>query len=330
MRSTQKLLALGLGLLLLAGITLGCGKAATPASGFPTKAINLIVPFSAGDSSDLSSRPYAEALGAILGQPVVVTNKPGAGGTIGGTEVARAKGDGYTLLTGTYGMLTVTPYMTANIGYTYESFKPIAQIAAIPLAIAVNKDSKLTDVKSLIEYAKANPGKVKYGTPGAGTVQHLTMESFAKQNGIKMINIPFEGGNRAVAALLGGHVDFIVVGATMVAGQAKAGEIRVLGVTGEKRLDMMPEASTFKEQGFDLVAGVWFGVLVPSATPDNIVKTLSDAFKKASEDPKVADALKKAALVPAYMDAQAFGTQMKNEATKNKALVNELGLVKKQ
>ncbi len=328
MRSAQKIFALGLMLVLLTGITLGCSK--TPKQEkYPGKAVNWIVPFAAGDSSDLSSRPYAEAVSAILGQPVVVTNKPGAGGTVGGTEAARAKGDGYTLLTGTYGMITVTPYMTPNIGYTYESFKPIAQIAAIPLAIAVSKDSKLTDVKSLIEYAKANPGKVRYGTPGTGTVQHLTMESFARQNGVKMTNIPFEGGNRAVAALLGGHVDVIVVGATMVAGQVKAGEIRVLGITNAKRMDIMPEASTFKEQGFDVVAGVWFGVLVPASTPDDIVQTLADAFKKVSGDPKVNDALNKASLVPSFMDSQTFAAQIKNEATKNKALVQELGLVKK-
>lgn len=326
-KKTASILAILLAL--LCAMALGCGKTAGTEEKFPNKPISWIVPFSAGDSSDLSARPYAEAVASVLGQPLVVTNKPGAGGTIGATEASRAKGDGYTLLMGTYGMITVTPYMTENIAYTYESFKPIAQVAAIPLALAVKKDSKFTDIKSVIEYAKANPGKIKYGTPGTGTVQHLSMESFAKENGIKITNIPFEGGNRAVAALLGDHVDFIVVGATMLAGQFNAGAIRILGVTSDQPVSAFSGVKTFKEQGYNLIAGVWFGALVPASTPDSIVKKLSDAFQKASKDPKVIEALQKAALISAYLGPQEFAARMKNEATQNKVLLKDLGLVSK-
>jgi tripartite-type tricarboxylate transporter receptor subunit TctC len=304
------------------------GTTGAKATNYPSKPINVIVPFAAGDTSDLSARTYGEAVGIILGQPLVINNKPGAGGSVGGTEVARAKGDGYTLLTATFGMITVSPYLS-NIAYTHESFKPVAQMADTPLVVAVKKDSGLKDMKSLVEFAKSNPGKVKYGTPGSGTIQHLTMEGFAKAQGIKLTNIPFEGGNRAVAALLGGHVDFIVVGSSMVTGQYKAGEIRLLGVTAEKRLEFLPDVMTFKEQGHDVVAGVWFGILAPNSTPDDVVKKLSAAYKQASEDPKVLDALKKLTVVPAYLGTDEFSARIKREAERNQLILKDMGLVKK-
>ncbi len=319
---------LSLGLLLASG----CGgsgggekKGATPS--FPTKSISLIVPYAAGGSSDLSARPYAEEMGNILKQPMVVVNKPGAGGGIGAAEVARAKGDGYTLLNASIGNVTIVPY-TSNVGYDYTSLRAVAQMTDIPLAITVKADSPIKNLKEFVEYAKANPGKIRYGSPGAGNIQHVTAEGWSKKIGIKLTHMPFEGANPAVAALLGGHVEAVCTGVTEVAPHHKSGALRILGVTSAKRIAMV-DVPTFKEQGYDLEAGVWYGVLAPKSTPDAVVKILADALKKSYDSPKVQEAWKKLFLIPAYLGPAELDARIKKEAETNQQVLKDIGLYKK-
>jgi len=295
---------------------------------YPTKPINLIVPYAPGGSSDLSARPFADKLKDLLGQPVVVVNKAGAGGSVGAAEVARSKGDGYTLLNASIGPITIVPY-TTDVGYYYDNFKPVSQMTDIPLAIAVQGNSPIKDLKGFIEYAKENPGKIRIGNPGAGNIQHVACEYFCKLAGIEVTNMPFEGANPAVAALLGGHVEAVFTGVTEVTPHYKSGAFRILAVTSEKRMETMPDAPTFKEQGYDVLFGVWYGVLAPKDTPDEVVVKLAEALKKAASDEKVLDAWDKLFLIPAYLGPQEFQARIKRDAETNKKVLEEIGLAKK-
>lgn len=317
---------LGVSLLLTACVGGGDKKAAVK---FPTKPINLVVPYAAGGSSDLSARPYADAMAGIIGQPMVVVNKPGAGGAIGAADVARQKPDGYNLLGASIGNVTIAPF-TANVGYDNNSFTPIAQMTDIPLCIAVPADSPIKDLKGFVEYAKANPGKIRYGNPGAGNIQHVTMEGWAKKVGIKLTPMPFEGANPAIAALLGKHVEATCTGVTEAAPHVKSGALRVLGVTSAKRIEMMPNAPTFKEQGFDTEAGVWYGVIGPKGMDPAVVKVLAEGLKKAYEDKKTQDAWAKLFLIPAYLGPEDFAKRIQKEATENKQVLEDIGLAKKK
>jgi tripartite-type tricarboxylate transporter receptor subunit TctC len=266
-------------------------------------------------------------MGNILKQPFVVVNKPGAGGAIGASEVARARGNGYTLLNASIGNVTIVPY-TSNGGYDYTAVRAVAQMTDIPLALTVKADSPIKNVKEFVEYAKSNPGKIRYGTPGAGNIQHVTMEGWTKKMGIEITHMPYEGANPAVAALLGGHVEATATGVTEVSPHVKSGALRVLGVTSAERIDLV-DAPTFKEQGFDLEAGVWYGVLAPKSTPDDVVKILADALKKAYDNPKVQDAWKKLFLIPSYLGPAELDARIKKEAEINQQVLKDIGLHKK-
>lgn len=315
-------------------IIAGCGggggdKKAAEKKGtnYPTKAVNLIVPYAAGGSSDLSARPYADEMGNLMKQPMVIINKPGAGGGIGAAEVARAKGDGYTLLNASIGNVTIVPY-TSNVGYDYTSFKAVAQMTDIPLALTVKADSSIKTVKEFVEYAKANPGKIRYGSPGAGNIQHVTLEGWIKKMGINVVHMPFAGANPAMAALLGGHVEATFTGVTEAVPHHKSGALRIIGVTAAERTALV-DAPTFKEQGYELLAGVWYGVLAPKDTPDDVINYLAGELKKAYDSPKVQDAWKKLFLIPAFTGPKELDARIKKEAEMNQQVLKDIGMFKK-
>ena len=315
-------------------IIAGCGggggekkSAEKKAMNYPTKAVNLVVPYAAGGSSDLSARPFADEMGNLTKQPMVILNKPGAGGGIGAAEVARSKGDGYTLLNASIGNVTIVPY-TSNVGYDYTSFRAVAQMTDIPLALTVKADSPIKTVKDFVEFAKANPGKIRYGSPGAGNIQHVTCEGWTKKVGINVVHMPFAGANPAMAALLGGHVEATFTGVTEAVPHHKSGALRIIGVTAPSRIALV-DVATFKEQGFDLLAGVWYGVLAPKDTPDEIVNYLASELKKAYDSPKVQDAWKKLFLIPAYTGPKELDERIKKEAEMNQQVLKDIGMFKK-
>ena len=324
-RSGKSMYRTLVGTLLLASLA-GYGAQAQAAD-YPVKPITLIVPYAAGGSSDMSARPYADELLNILKQPMVVVNKPGAGGVVGASEMTRARGDGYTLLNGSVGNVVIATY-TSNIGYDYTAFKAVAQMTDTPVVLAVKADSPLKNLKEFIEYAKANPGKIRFGSPGVANTQHIMTEFWSKGVGIELTHMPYEGANPAVAAVLGGHVEAVVSAAAEVAPHAKSGALRVLGVMADSRIDLV-DAPTFKEQGHDVKASIWYGVLAPKATPDAIVKILAEALKKAYDSPKVQDAWKKLYLVPAFLGPEEFGARIKGNAESYQRLLKDMGLHKK-
>lgn len=295
---------------------------------YPTKSINMIVPYAAGGSSDMSARPVADKLGSLLGQPVVVVNKPGAGGAVGAAEVYRSKPDGYTMLNASIGPLTIAPY-SSDVGYTYEDFKAVSQLTDIPIALAVHKDSPIQTLDDFIAAAKANPGSVQVGNVGAGNIQHLAIAYFANLAGIEVTHVPYEGANPAVAALLGQHVDSICVGVTELTSHYNEGTFRVLAQMGEERLDSMPDVPTFKELGYDdAVFGIWYGIVVPKETPDEIVDLLDDQLKTVLEDQSVLDSMEKLFLIVSYQDSEAFSARIASDAAKNKGVLESLGMAK--
>lgn len=293
---------------------------------YPTKSVNLIVPYAAGGSSDLSARPYADELNNILKQPFVVVNKPGAGGGVGAAEVARAKGDGYTLLNASIGNVTIIPY-TSNVGYDYKSFKAVAQVTDIPLALAVRADSPIKTVNDYIEYAKANPGKLRYGSPGAGNIQHVTFEGWSKKLGIKLTHMPYAGANPAMAALLGGHIESTFTGLTEAMSHYKSGAVRIIAITAANRVSLV-DVPTFKEQGHDLQAGLWYGVLAPASTPDAVINILAESLKKAYDSPKVQDSWHKLFLIPEYLGPKEFEAKIKKQAEENHQILKDIGMAK--
>jgi len=308
--------------------TMGCGtRKETVSVKYPTKAITVIVPFSAGGAADLSMRSVADPMQKILGQPLVVMNKPGAGGAVGAAELVRSKADGYTIMNATIGNMTIAPYLS-KVGYTYDNLQPVAQLIEVPIVLAVSKDSPIKNVKDFVEFAKQNPKKIRFGTPGTGSIQQLVMANFDLTQNIETTHMPFEGANPAMAALLGGHIEAVCLPSGEVTSQYKSGLVRILGVTTEKRFDVMPDAPTFKEQGFDVVSGVWYGIMAPKGLPAPLIKQLAEAYEKVLQDTAVVAAWKKLNIVPAYLGPEEFGAKVTKQAELHKRILIKLGLAK--
>lgn len=297
---------------------------------FPEKAMNLIIPYAPGGSSDLSARPVAEFIGETLGKPVVVINRPGAGGSIAAAEVAKSKADGYTLLNGSNGNLEILPY-TKDIGYEVTDFKPVARTVTAGLTVAVSKDSPFETLQDLIDYAKENPGKLKCGTPGTAGLHHLTLEAFKDAADIDIVHVPFEGANLAMAGLLGGHIDMTTSTTVEVSGHYESGEMKILATSqasSTDRLEKMPDVPSFTELGLDIMLGTWYGILAPKDTPDEVVNIISAEIKKAMEDPKVIKACESLTLTPDYLSPEELEAQMKKNTDVNRRILEKIGLAK--
>jgi tripartite-type tricarboxylate transporter receptor subunit TctC len=251
---------------------------------FPTKPVELVLPFGAGGSHDLTARAVASVAQQHLGQPLLIVLKPGGGGAVGSQLVIRSKPDGYTLLLGGSGPNTTFALVQkAPIGP--EQFTPVARINYSATLLTTRADAPWKNLRELVEYAKKNPGKLNFANTGTWGVGDLTMRLFAKAAGIEYNNIPYDGGGPATLAVLGGHADLTVGFSAQTLPQVAAGKMRALAVTDVKRLRDLPNVPTMKEEGLDVVFTMWRSVLAPKGTPQPIVEKLEAAFKKISEDP---------------------------------------------
>jgi tripartite-type tricarboxylate transporter receptor subunit TctC len=326
---------------LLMSMLVGCGtsKTNTPTTtqttapvkkvDFPTKPISLLVPFAAGGGTDATARTLAKAAEKTLGQPITVENKTGAGGAVGMTAGSTAKADGYTVT-----MVTVELATMSHIGIsplTYEAFKPVAQVNFDPATITVKADSPWKTAKEFLAYVKANPTKVKVGNAGAGSIWHLAAASVEKTADVKFTHIPFEGAAPAVTALLGGHVDAVMVSPAEVKTQVEAGKLRTLAIFDAKESPALPGVKTFEaETGLkpDTYVGTFRGIAVPKDTPDDVVKVLSDAFTKAAADAEFTDYMKKNGLGINVKESKAFGDFLKQNHESFGKIIPTLGLKK--
>lgn len=311
---------------LLAGSFLHLPAAAQ--ASYPSKPITFVVPFPPGGSSDLAARPLANALGRILKQPIVVFNRPGAGGAIGTGAVANAEPDGYTVLVGLSSMAT-TPeadrIYERKPMYEMKQLLPVARVTADPLLVVVREDSPYRSLKDLVDDARKRPGKISFASSGNYGPNHVGMEMLAHAAGVKVLSVAYAGGAATTTALLGGQVDFTMMAPSVAAANRKSGKVRALGVLAASRLPTAPEIPTAKELGYDVEYSIWSGVFVPAATPEPVVHLLRDAIRKAVQDRQFVDTMNTAEMPPAYMDAPEFRAFVEADSARLVTAVRRIG-----
>ena len=276
---------------------------------YPSRPIQIIVPFPPGGVADLTARPVAAGLEKHLKQPVAVVNKPGAAGAVGMQSAAVSKPDGYTLLSALVS-ISVIPEVDELFGrpktYKREDFAPIALISADPMIVVVKKESPFKSMADIGAEAKRRPGELMYSSSGIYGATHVPTEMWAHAAGIKMRHIPTPGGGPALTALLGGHVDILFSVPIIAYGQIKSGDLRPLAVTSEKRLAAFPEVPTLKELGYDVEYYIWCGLFAPQATPQEALKILREAVKNVVATPEFKNAMEKMNTPIDYRDADDF------------------------
>jgi tripartite-type tricarboxylate transporter receptor subunit TctC len=249
---------------------------------YPSKTVNLIVPFAAGGSNDIVARALAKKLGEAWGQTIIVDNRVGAGGLVGSTMVANAPPDGYTLLviSSTY---TINPAVKASMPFdTLKAFEPVAMIGSSPLLLASTNKLPVTSTQELIALAKSKPGAINYASAGPGSINQIAAELFASAAAVKLVHVPYKGGGLAMNDLIGGHVEIYFSSMLQILQAAKGGQVRPLAVTGLKRSPSIPDVPTLDEAGLKgYEAIIWWGVVAPAGTPADIVAKLNEEINKA-------------------------------------------------
>jgi tripartite-type tricarboxylate transporter receptor subunit TctC len=264
------------------------GAAPALAQGYPSKPVRIVVPYPAGGGIDVISRVIGERLGRSLGQPVLVDNKPGAGTLLAAEYVAHAPADGYTLMVTTDSTLTINQHLYAKLPYDpVKDFAPITQLVLLNQLLLANPAVPANNLKELIAYAKANPGKLNYASYGSGSQPHLAMETLKAQAGIDIVHVPYKGIPQAVPAALSGEVQLTFSGAASSQAFIKAGKLKALAVGGKTRMPLLPDVPTFTESGFpDVPSNAWFGLFAPAGTPRDIVMKLHAEVTRILKDPE--------------------------------------------
>ncbi len=304
---------------------LGMGMSLT-AHAYPDKPVRLIVGFAPG-GSDLSARMIAQRLSEMWGQAVVVENKPGAAGNIGADFVAKAPADGYTLLL-LVNSYTINTTLYKNLNWDLmRDFSPVSRYANSPMVLVVNDKLPVKTFAEFLSYAKANNGKLNYGSAGTGTAPHLAGEMLALRSGLSMVHIPYKGSAPSVTALVADEVQFSFGAMSAFDGMVKAGRLRPLAVTTTTRFGRMPEVPTVVESGiagFD--ADIWYGIVAPAKTPLAIVKKISDDIAKVVAEPEMQAKLRDKGLEPAYLDSAKTTELIKQDVSRWKEIIQRLKL----
>jgi tripartite-type tricarboxylate transporter receptor subunit TctC len=290
----------------LAAATLSCGTAS--AQGWPAKTVRIVVPFAPGGTADTLGRLVSQKLGESLKQNFIVENRGGAGGVIGSELVAKAEPDGYTLVVSGVASHCIAPALSKNFPFDpLKDFTHIALFGGPPGVLVVNPSVPAQDLKQFIAYAKAEPGKLAYGSPGNGTQGHLIAEQFKQVTGIRMTHVPYKGASLAVADLIAGHVPVTSTTLTTAATQIKAGKARALAVSSAKRVPDFPDTPTFAELGYpELTAAIWFSLSGPAGMPADIVNRLNAEVRRILQLPDVRERLRLEGIEPGDLDPQQF------------------------
>ncbi len=269
------------------------------AQNFPERAVRIIVPYVPGGSTDLLSRILAEALTELLGQNVIVENRPGAGGMLGTALVAKSPPDGHTIVICTIGTCAVNPTLIKNPGYDlFKDFAPVVYLGGVMNVFVVNNSVPVRNIKELVALARANPGKLTFGSGGIGNSPHMTLELLAYRTKVNIIHVPYKGSGAAIIDAVGGQVDMMVENEPSIQPYVKSGRLRGVAVTGAKRSPGLPAVATMVEQGFaDFVVEPWFGYMAPIKTPRAAVEKLNAAFNAAMKNPKVRARMEEANLI---------------------------------
>ncbi len=306
----------------LAAVTLAQAQ-----SSFPSEPIRVVVGFPAGGPLDQHARLLTDKLQAILGQPVLVDYKPGAGGAVGAQDVMKSPPDGHTLMLANTGVMVINPALYTKLQYnTLKDFVPVARTAMQPLALLVNNKVPAQNLKEFISYAKANPGKINYGSAGNGGISHLVPEMFKTATGTFMVHIPYRGSAPAFTDLMGGQVQFMAESIPQAAAYHKQGKVRALAVTSKERNPALPDIPTAIEsglKGFEVVG--FYGFLAPAGTPKDTVAKLSDAFQQVMTNPEVRSRMVTQGADPAFLGSEEFGKFLAEETPRWAAAVKASG-----
>jgi tripartite-type tricarboxylate transporter receptor subunit TctC len=308
-------------------VSLCAAAAPALAQTYPAKPVRIVVPFAPG-GVDVTARLISERLTTALGQPFVVENRPGAGGSVGAKMVASADPDGYTLIFSTPGPVVVSPLINRNAGYdTLKDFAPVAIVSQSPLLLVIHPSVPARTVKELVAYAKAHPGKVHFPSPGFGTQPHLVGEMFKLLTGADIVHVPYRGSAPAITDLLAGQMHFYFDNFANVLQHVESGKLRALAVTGDARNPKLPNVPTMDQSGYGgIEATYWNGMLAPARTPSAVISKLNAAVNQALAIPEVAVALQKLGSNPKSATSQEFTTFIAAEIERWGKVVREANI----
>jgi len=303
-------------------------NAASAQNAYPVKPLRLIVALPAGGPTDILARLIAQPLSASLGQPIVVDNRPGAGGNIGLDAAAKSPPDGYTIAMGQTANLAVNPALYSKMPFDpVKDFAPIALVSSQPLIVVVSATSPYKTLKDLVDAAKASPGKLNMASPSNGTMGHIGGELFQRRAGIKMTHVPYKGAGPAVADLMGGSVDCYFGNSQSVSGLIAGGRLRPIAVTSPRRMPTLPDVPTVAELGYaGFEAATWSGLVAPAGTPKAIIDRLNAEANKALGRPEMVEKLREDGSTPLGGTQQQFAAFIKTEVEKWGAVVREAGI----
>ena len=302
--------------LLIAAATVFAVASATAQAAYPSKVIKIIVPFTAGSATDIMARIVGEKLTTSMGQPVVVENRPGAGGTLGASQVAKSEPDGYTLLVVSTGHV-VNPALYANLNYdTLGDFVGVSPLAAVPSVLVVGASSPIKNMAELIATAKAKPGQLNFASAGVGSATHVNAEKFRAQANIQVTHIPFKGTPETIVEISAGRVDFMFTPVLSSIPSIRDNRMRALAVSTAKRTSALPDTPTVAEAGLPgFVFDFWIGMLAPAKTPKAIVNKLNAEVRNILQLPDVKDRLSKLGADPMTMSSEQFDAYIKEDFT---------------
>lgn len=316
-------------LILTGAIGLAAGAAsAQPAARFPERPVRMVVPFAPGGSTDIFARLVAAKMSEDLGQQIVVDNKPGAGGNIGAEAVARSAPDGYTLLVGTPGPLTINPNLMKSMPYdSTRDLVGVGQIVNVQSVLVVNPATGIASVHELIDRARAQPGKLSYASPGLGSSPNLAMELFAAQAGIRIESIQYKSDSQALTDVMSGQVPIMIANIAGVLPHIRSGKLRALAVAGPRRSALLPDVPTVSEAGLAgyAVTG-WAGLLAPAGTPSPVIEQLNRALNKALATPDVVAKIEQQSAEPAPVSPKAFDVFMADERARWAEVIKRTGI----
>lgn len=309
-----------------AAAVLCCAAGVAAAQGaYPNKPVTLLVPWAPGGSTDILARVLSEHLTKSLGQPVIVDNKPGASGNIGSATVARAKPDGYTLLIGSMSTHAMNPALMSNMPFRgVEDFTPLGLLAYVTNTMVVHPSVPANNVRELIDYARANPGKLAYASAGPGSTNHLSAVLFEKMAKVEMLHVPYKGGAPAVVDTVAGQTQLLFSAGTQTLPHVKAGKLRLLAVTEGKRSPLMPDVPTVAETipGYELA--VWYGAFGPAGMPKDLVSRLNAEINKVMALPEVKQKMEAIGVETTTSTPQQFGQVLRRDADRYGKLIREL------
>ena len=311
---------------LAAACTPGPTAPAQPKPTYPEKPLTMIVPFPAGGALDQSARSLVEAVKPYFSQPIAVVNRPGGAGTIGAAELAQAKPDGYTIGMMAVGPVSIQPNLSQLPYKGPDDFRPIIKVVYIPVLFMVLEESPWRTLPELLDYARANPGKVRFGSPGVGTIPHIDIELLKERAGVELTHVPFAGGAESVPALLGGHVEALSAHPSEAIGHIRAGKVRVLVTFEERRNPLLPNVPTARELGYDITLAPYYFVAAPKGVPDEVVKVLHDAFKKAIETDRFKEFARESGYVIDYKGSSELLAELQRDFAAYGEIIRRLGL----